>query len=90
MLMQYLLARADRDEFDWLFIGYHCMKITNKRKPLQDLSAEQKELITKRKLWDFMEGRPNSREVTGRLIEEITAKLETLPPNPPTTKDTRP
>ena len=89
-LMRYLLARKDREQFDWLFIGYHTMKTAHRCKPLKNLTVEQKELITKRKLWDFMEGRPGSREVAGRLIEEIASKLETLPPNPPTTKETRP
>jgi hypothetical protein len=75
-LMKYLLARPDRDEFDWLFIGYNSMKVAYQRNPLPDLTAEERELITTRKLWDFMEGRPDARQVVGRLIEQITEKLE--------------
>ena len=75
-LIKYVLDRPDRDQFDWLYIGYNSMKTVYRRKPLPNLTDEEREFVTKRKLWDFMEGRPNAREVTGRLIEQITRKLE--------------
>ena len=78
-LMAYLLARPDRDQFDWLFIGYDSMKRAYRAKQLSCLSAEEREFVEKRKLWDFMEGRPDSHEVTGRLIEQIAEKLDQIP-----------
>jgi hypothetical protein len=74
-LMTYLLARPDRDEFDWLFIGYHSMKVAYGHQPLANLTEEERELITTRKLWDYMEGRKDSRRVVGQLLEQITGKL---------------
>jgi beta-1,2-mannobiose phosphorylase / 1,2-beta-oligomannan phosphorylase len=78
-LMDYLLARPDREEFDWLFIGYNSMKIAFKRQPSLNLTEEEKELVTKRKLWDYMEGLPDGRRKVGRLIEQIAQKLSSIP-----------
>lgn len=75
-LMDYLLARPDREQFDWLFVGYNSMMRTGRQHGLPPgLTEEERELITKRKLWDFMEGRPQARERVGQLLTEITQKL---------------
>lgn len=70
-LMRYLLARPDRDQFDWLFIGYDSMWRANRRQPLATDDPEVKEFLEKRKLWDFMEPLDRPRETTGRVIEKI-------------------
>ena len=83
-MLKCLLARPDRDQFDWLFLGYITMRNANVLHPipglLDKLTAEERELIKKRKLWDYMEGRPHAREVVGRLIEQVAAKLDKLVP----------
>lgn len=78
-LMRYLLARPDRDEFDWLWIGYRTMQLANMRSPLAQLNVEERDLLCCVKLWDYMEGRPNAREEVGRLLRSITAKLKDMP-----------
>lgn len=77
-LMIYLLGRPDREEFDWLFIGYDSMKRAYAQLPIADLTDEERELITTRKLWDYMEGRPNARQTVGRLIEQVAQKLSAM------------
>jgi hypothetical protein len=75
-LMRYVLDRPDRNQFDWLYLGYDTMKRAHARKPLTNLTPLEREFIETRKFWDFMEGRPQAREVAGQLIQQIVHKLE--------------
>ncbi len=78
-LMHYLMERPDRDEFDWLWIGFRTMQVAYSKNKLLQLSIEERELLESIKLWDYMEGRANARDEVGRLIISITAKLMEMP-----------
>ena len=73
--MTYLLARPDRYQFDWLFIGYNSMSTANLRQPLPNLTDEERELLTKASSGTDMQTRKDACATVGRLIGQITEKL---------------
>jgi len=77
-LVNYVLSRPDRDEFDWLWIGYRTFQVANYRQKLETLSNEEEEMLNSVKLWDYLEGRPHGREQAGRLIESIAFKIKDI------------
>lgn len=73
-LVEYVLERPDREEFDWLFIGYQAMLVAQRNEHRSDLEPDELDFVSHRKLWDMMEHRPDSRAWAGRMIERIQAK----------------
>lgn len=77
-LLRHLLARPDRDDFDWLYIGHKTLWVAHRQTPIpvwDRLGEREQAFLETQKLWDFMEMAERPRETAGEIIRTIVERL---------------